>query len=54
MRTSQAIFPGVIPPRPGLEKEEPELVDELDIPTDDSRQASSEATPEGSRETSSE
>jgi hypothetical protein len=28
--------PGLIPPRPGLEREEPELADEDDIPPDDS------------------
>ena len=33
---SQAIAPGLIPPRPGLEREEPELGFEDDIPADDS------------------
>jgi hypothetical protein len=32
---TQGISPGVVPPRPGLEKEEPELVNEDDIPKDD-------------------
>jgi hypothetical protein len=32
---SQAITPGLIPPRPGLEREEPELATEHDIPADD-------------------
>jgi hypothetical protein len=29
---SQAISPGLIPPRPGLEREEPEIASEDDIP----------------------
>jgi hypothetical protein len=32
---NHSIKPGVIPPPPGLEKEEPELTDEEDIPSDD-------------------
>jgi hypothetical protein len=32
---NHSIKPGVIPPPPGLEKEEPELADEEDIPSDD-------------------
>lgn len=32
---SQAIAPGLIPPRPGLEREEPELTTEHDIPPED-------------------
>jgi len=32
---NHAIAPGSIPPPPGLEKEEPELSDEDDIPSDD-------------------
>ena len=32
---SQVISPGLIPPRPGLEREEPELTYEDDIPPDD-------------------
>jgi hypothetical protein len=32
---NQPIAPGIIPPRPGLEREEPEQALEQDIPTDD-------------------
>ena len=32
---NHSIKPGVIPPPPGLEKEEPELADEEDIASDD-------------------
>lgn len=32
---NQSIAPGPIPPAPGLEKEEPELAHEEDIPSDD-------------------
>jgi len=32
---NQATVPGVMPPEPGLEKEEPELTNEEDIPSDD-------------------
>lgn len=32
---TQAIAPGLLPPRPGLEREEPELAYEDDIPADD-------------------
>jgi len=32
---NHSIKPGVIPPSPGLEREEPELADEEDIPSDD-------------------
>lgn len=32
---NQPIAPGLIPPRPGLEREEPEQAPEQDIPTDD-------------------
>lgn len=32
---NQSIAPGPIPPVPGLEKEEPELANEEDIPSDD-------------------
>lgn len=32
---NQPIAPGLIPPRPGLEREEPELTLEDDIPPDD-------------------
>jgi len=40
-----AITPGLIPPMPGLEREEPELAEEDDIPRDDRPQAADE--PEG-------
>jgi hypothetical protein len=36
------IAPGPIPPRPGLEREEPELADEDDIPRDDRPEAADE------------
>jgi len=32
---NHSIKPGVIPPPPGLEKEEPELADEEDIPSEE-------------------
>jgi hypothetical protein len=32
---NHSIKPGVVPPPPGLEKEEPELAEEEDIPSDD-------------------
>jgi hypothetical protein len=32
---NQSIKPAVVPPRPGLEREEPELAQEDDIPVDD-------------------
>jgi hypothetical protein len=34
---THSIKPGVIPPVPGLEKEEPELTNEGDIPSDDDK-----------------
>ena len=37
-----AIAPGLIPPKPGLEKEEPELAHEDDIPRDDRPEATDE------------
>ncbi|MEO5671094.1 MAG: hypothetical protein ABIR26_10425 [Ramlibacter sp.] len=37
---NQSIEPGLVPPRPGLEREEPELAQEDDIPKDDSPAAS--------------
>jgi hypothetical protein len=44
---NQSIAQGVIPPRPGLEKEEPELSQEEDIPSDDGEpRASQEPAPE--------
>lgn len=36
---NQSIASGTVPPVPGLEKEEPELADEEDIPSDDDRAA---------------
>jgi len=42
-----AIAPGLIPARPGLEKEEPELAHEDDIPADDRKSGSPEGN-EGS------
>jgi hypothetical protein len=32
---NNAISPGAVPARPGLEKEEPEFANEEDIPSDD-------------------
>jgi hypothetical protein len=40
---NQAISPGLVPPPTGLEREEPEIADELDIPTGDSHEPSAEA-----------
>ena len=37
-----SIAPGVTPPLPGLEKEEPELAQEDDIPRDDRPEAAEE------------
>jgi hypothetical protein len=37
-----SIEPGLIPARPGLEKEEPELAQEDDIPSDDRQEAADE------------
>jgi hypothetical protein len=37
-----SIAPALVPPRPGLEKEEPELAQEDDIPRDDRPQAADE------------
>jgi len=39
---NQSIALGAIPPPPGLEKEEPELADEEDIPSDDRASARGE------------
>lgn len=45
---NHSIAPGVIPPPRGLEKEEPELANEEDIPSDDDRAgASGEAGTDG-------
>ena len=43
---NQSIAPGAIPPPPGLEKEEPELAEEEDIPSDDDANVRSEGTPD--------
>jgi hypothetical protein len=43
---NQAISPGLVPPPRGLEREEPEIADELDIPSDDSHKPSAEAEAE--------
>lgn len=43
-----AIKKGLVPPAPGLEKEEPELSHEDDIPADDGTVDASEAAGEGS------
>lgn len=47
---SQAIAPGLIPPRPGLEREEPELASEHDIPPDDGTEMPPEDAPEAKSE----
>jgi hypothetical protein len=39
---NSSIAPGLIPPMPGLEKEEPELAHEDDIPRDDRPEAADE------------
>ena len=39
---SQTIAPGLIPPRPGLEREEPELATEHDIPPEDDNSPAAE------------
>jgi hypothetical protein len=43
---NQAIEPGPVPPRRGLEKEEPELSQEDDIPADDGTDNAPEASGE--------
>ena len=43
---NQSIEPGLVPPRSGLEREEPELAQEDDIPRDDSPAASDDAEPD--------
>ena len=43
---NHAIDAGLVPPRPGLEKEEPELAHEDDIPSDDGAEKSPEASSE--------
>ena len=42
---NHAIAPGVVPPPRGLEREEPELAEEDDIPTDDRGSRSPGAAP---------
>lgn len=49
---SHAIAPGPLPPRPGLEREEPELAYEDDIPADDGTQALPDEVPAESQEES--
>jgi hypothetical protein len=46
---NHSIKQGTIPPAPGLEKEEPELADEEDIPSDDSPNAGDEGAGADSR-----
>jgi len=43
---NSSIAPGLIPPVPGLEKEEPELAEEDDIPRDDRPEAADDPTRE--------
>ncbi len=45
---NQAIAPGHLPPSPGLDKEEPELSDEEDIPSDDRAREGGEVVSDGS------
>jgi hypothetical protein len=46
---NQAIKPGPVPPVPGLEKEEPELWNEEDIPSDDDRPGTADDSSAGRR-----
>jgi hypothetical protein len=41
----QSIAPGIVPPARGLEKEEPELAHEDDIPSDDGAESPSGDSP---------
>jgi hypothetical protein len=43
---NQAISPGLVPPPTGLEREEPEIADELDIPSEDLHEKGDVLTPE--------
>jgi len=43
---NHSIDPGLVPPEPGLEKEEPELTHEDDIPADDGTTRSPQASKE--------
>jgi hypothetical protein len=45
-----SIAPGLVPPRRGLEKEEPELAQEDDIPRDDRPEAAEEPAREQPKE----
>jgi hypothetical protein len=47
---NHSISPGLVPPRPGLEREEPELADEDDIPTDRDTAQPPEQSPEAGQE----
>jgi hypothetical protein len=44
---NRPIAEGLIPPEPGLEKEEPEIAQEDDIPADDGTTVSPRASKEG-------
>ncbi len=44
---NQAIAPGHQPPSPGVDKEEPELSDEEDIPSDDRARDQGEVVSDG-------
>jgi hypothetical protein len=47
---NQPIAPGIIPPRPGLEREEPEQALEEDIPTEEGAEVSPDAAQTDSEE----
>lgn len=47
---NHAIEPGLIPPEPGLEKEEPEQSQEDDIPADDGTASRKGTSPQASNE----
>jgi hypothetical protein len=47
---NKSIAPGLVPPRVGLEKEEPELAQEEDIPTSDKPGAPDETEDEAPRD----
>jgi len=48
---NQAISPGLVPPPTGLEREEPEIADELDIPSEDSHDGTGPPYAEGAKVT---
>ena len=50
MRMNHSIKPGPVPPRSGLEREEPEIGQEEDIPRDDEPAAADDAGPRESEE----